>query len=162
MVSFSKVFLFLIDPTNCWPFVFLINRDFMLVQNWPLWQMHYFPILSLWDLWVLPMYSFSTSNSIITLPYNFNWFYTLFVSFKLGLSFCLSISLIPIILPCPIDFSLLMSPIWQSFVLMVFFQSNITLLLVNHKHEFFKTSIRIYHQCFGYFIFYAVKFTSVQ
>ena len=56
-----------------------------------------------------------------TLSHKFDRFYISVLSFKLGLSFCFSSSLIPLFLPCCINLSLLMSPSWLSFLLMLSF-----------------------------------------
>ena len=85
-------------------------------------------------------------SGLIRSSYNFNKFYTsvLYSSseFRLCLSLCLSISLIPIVL---LFFYLL------NFCSNAFFQIKI-LFLINHNRKLMITTIRIY-QCFRFFFF---------
>ena len=108
----------------------LTNLDFLLFHTAHFNKSVIFALLALSLFHSNYRYSFYTSRNLITLSYNFVRFYILLLSFRLFLSFCWGISLIPILLPCSINLRLSMYPSWLSFALLSVFK--IILFLMNH------------------------------
>ena len=107
-----------------------INFDFLLLRTAYFKESIIVVFLVLGLLGPYFLYFFCTSTKMITL-YNFNRFCTLLLGFRLYLSFCLSISSIPIFLPCCINLSVSISPSSLYFCSDDLFQLKIMLFLIN-------------------------------
>ena len=115
--------------------------------------MHCFLVFSLSDFWIfasLFFFFFCTSSNMASPSYNVNRFYAfvLRVEYFINLNFfyplCINIS-------HSVSF----------FCYDAFLQSNIICFLTDHKNKLNMISITTY-QCFGYFFFYAIPFTTGQ